>query len=262
MVQSGSLNSYLHPSLVVILISADAEWSVVRKFYSDARIDLSPFGEWFQVPINLETVIPSSINKVTPPQIPVIFFQGGWGKITAAASTQYIIDTWKPELLVNFGTCGGFLGQVDRFDIFIVDETVVYDIFEQMGDPMVHIAHYSTKIDLSWFRQVAPPPYPLRRSLLISGDRDLIPGDIPDLIQRYGASAGDWESGAIAYTAKINKQRLLIIRGVTDLVGNEDGEAYQDNSIFPQNTEIVMDILLKQLMNWVLVGFANSRQLP
>jgi adenosylhomocysteine nucleosidase len=262
MVQPNTIKGSHHPTLVVILISADAEWAVVKNHYSGAKIEGSPFGEWFQEPINLKAANNRIINPLEPTQLSVIFFQGGWGKIAAAASTQYVIDIWKPDLLLNFGTCGGFLEKVERFSIFLVEETIVYDIFEQMGDPVAHIAHYSTEIDLSWLKLNTPPPYPVRRSLLVSGDRDLVPGEIPELIQRYGASAGDWESGAIAYIARKNKQRLIILRGVTDLIGNNEGEAYQNSSLFIENTKIVMELLLNKFLNWVLGCYIESCNQP
>jgi adenosylhomocysteine nucleosidase len=245
-------------NLVVILISADAEWSVVKKHYPDAILQLSPFGEWFDGTMNPQPTLSGQepIRKLT--QIPIKLFQGGWGKISAAASTQYVIDTWKPGLLINLGTCGGFLGQVERFDIFIVNETIVYDIYEKMGDTATHIPHYSTKIDLSWCQQANPPPFPLKRSIMVSGDRDLIPGEILELSHRYGASIGDWESGAIAFIARKNNIPLIVFRGVTDLVGNEEGEAYQNISIFTENTEIVMDLLLTHILRWAVTSFFKN----
>ncbi len=177
-----------------------------------------------------------------------MFFQGGWGKIAAAASTQYVIDRWRPRLLVNLGTCGGFEGRIERGTILLVEKTIVYDITEQMGDAQGAIDHYTTDIDLSWLRQ----PYPLavRRSLLVSGDRDLLVEDVPRLAARYGAVAGDWESGAIAWAAARSHTPLLILRGVTDLVGASGGEAYGDLALFEQAAEEVLARLVQSLPGW------------
>ncbi len=258
MVQPGAVNTDHPPSQVVVLISADAEWSAVKRHHVNTPVFQSPFGEWFETVISIRASETGDSDHKTPRLYPVIFFQGGWGKIAAAASTQFVIDTWKPHLLVNLGTCGGFLGLTERFDIFLVNETIVYDIYEQMGDPSTHIAHYASKIDLTWLEECAPPPSPIRFSKLISGDRDLIPGEVFELIQRYGAAAGDWESGAIAYIARRNSQRLVIVRGVTDLVGDQDGEAYQNIALFINNTEIVMELLLDKFLPWVLDCFNAS----
>jgi adenosylhomocysteine nucleosidase len=180
--------------------------------------------------------------------VPYLFFQGGWGKIAAAASTQYVIDRWRPELLVNLGTCGGFEGRIERGEILLVEKTVVYDISEQMGDAQQAIDHYTTNIDLSWLGE----PYPLavRRSHLVSGDRDLLAEDIPFLTARYQAVAGDWESAAIAWTARRNHTPLLILRGVTDLVGSSGSEAYGNLALFEAAAEEILHNLILALPGW------------
>lgn len=218
----------------VVIISANVEWRVIREIFANMAYQPGPYGEWFS-------------TRVVGRQ--VIFMQGGWGKISAAGSTQYAIDRWHPKLLVNLGTCGGFEGLIERGTIVLVEKTIVYDIIEQMGDFDEHIAHYTTEIDLSWLS----PPYPqaVQRSLLVSGDRDLLVDQIATLNEKYAATAGDWESGAIAWVAKRNGQRLLILRGVTDLVGSQGGEAYGKIEVFEAATRRIMRQLVEGLPGWL-----------
>ncbi len=223
-------------SKVVVLISADAEWTVVCDLIPDAEVKQSPLGEWFIANLN-------SCHQ------PLLFFHGGWGKIAAAASTQYVIDRWQPELLINLGTCGGFAGEIEKGEIILVERTVVYDIFEQMGDFDEHIAHYSSELDLSWLGDQYI--HEVRRTLLVSGDRDLLVEDIPSLIANYGAVAGDWESGAIAWVAQRNNRKCLILRGVTDLVGSDGSLAYGDLDYFAQETKSIMKRLLAMMPDWL-----------
>jgi adenosylhomocysteine nucleosidase len=227
---------------VVVLISAHTEWRAVRQSFSTADTFRSPFGR------GLVTDIPTAEGGER-----VAFLHGGWGKIAAAASAQYAIDRWAPALLVNLGTCGGFAGDVERGTIILAERTLVYDIVEQMGDPEEALAHYATDLDLSW---LAPPlPCPVLRTLLVSGDRDLIPDELPQLRTRFGAVAGDWESGAIAYVAARNGTRCLILRGVTDLVGESGGEAYGDDlAFFRTSAAQVMRRLMRTLPEWIMLG--------
>ncbi len=217
-----------------VTISAGAEWRVVRDAFPQAYIQISPFGEYFSIELA---------------GCPVVFVQGGWGKISAAASTQYILDRWQPAALVNLGTCGGFAGRIKRGTVLLVERTLVYDIIEQMGDPQVAIRHYSVDLDLDWLRE--PYPQPVRRGLLVSADRDICLPDIPMLIERYGASAADWESGAIAWVASRNGTRCLILRGVSDLVSESGGEAYGAFEVFQEGTRQVMGSMLKALPGWL-----------
>jgi adenosylhomocysteine nucleosidase len=181
-----------------------------------------------------------------------VFLHGGWGKIDAAASAQYAIDRWRPSLLINLGTCGGFAGDIAAGEVLLVDFTLVYDILEQMGDPDEALAHYATEIDLDWLR--GPLPLPARRELLISADRDIVAGEIADLRGRFGAIAADWESGAIAHVAARNNTRCLILRAVTDVVSQEEGEAYGRPELFVARTETVMARLLDSLPGWLALS--------
>jgi adenosylhomocysteine nucleosidase len=227
---------------VVVLISAGAEWRAVRALFTHCSPQPSPYGEWFGAEIDLGAR-----------REPVVCFHGGWGKIAAAGSTQYAIDRWSPALLVNLGTCGGFEGEIERGAIVLAERTLVYDIIEQMSDPQAAIAHYATEIDLSWLRE--PYPQAVVRTLLVSADRDLIADDLPQLKAQYGAVAGDWESGAIAFVAQRNHTRCLILRGVSDLVGEHGGEAYDGNShVFNDNARAIMAQLVRALPGWLALA--------
>ena len=228
---------------VVVIISADIEWQIVLDILADVQPQPSPLGQWFSLdlPIGGQTE-------------PVLLFHGGWGKIAAAASTQYVIDRWSPKLLVNLGTCGGFAGEIDQGTIILAERTVVYDIIELMGDYGEHLAHYSTELDLAWLGDDFPQP--VHRTLLLSADRDLQPAELSELKARYGAVVGDWESGAIAWVAARHNTRCLILRGVTDLVGAGGGEAYNDHlDVFIERTGQIMRQLLEFLPLWLAKAF-------
>lgn len=217
----------------VVLISANAEWRVVKELYPNLEIQQSPFGEYADLTFDLRLVT---------------LFHGGWGKISAAATAQYVVDHFQPELIANLGTCGGFEGCIERGTIILAEMTIVYDIIEQMSDSDEAIEYYSTKLDLSFLPRVLPSP--VLRGLLVSADRDIVSGDIPDLIKKYNAVAADWESGAIAWVAQKNGIKCLILRGVTDLVSTEAGEAYGDYDLFSQRTREVMKDLFEQFPKW------------
>jgi adenosylhomocysteine nucleosidase len=222
----------------VVLISAGSEWRPVRRRFDEIPAQASPYGQWLQVPLELDGQLEQ-----------VIFLHGGWGKIAAAGSTQFALDRWQPELVVNLGTCGGFKGQIERGEVILAQRTLVYDILEQMGDPLQAIERYTTEIDLSWLGERTPSP--VRRGLLISADRDLVAEEVSTLRARYGACAGDWESGAIAWVAARSGRPCLILRGVTDLVDEGGGEAYGKVELFREQAGLVMDRLLAVLPGWL-----------
>lgn len=235
---------------VVVLISADGEWKAVKSFFHQVESHGTTVGELFEAPIGGRLLL---------------FLHGGWGKVAAAASAQYAIDHLHPDLLVNLGTCGGFEGRIETGIVILVERTIIYDIIEQMTDPEEAIQHYSTKLDLTWLPRLTPSP--VSRGLLVSGDRDIVPEDIPQLVRKYDAVAADWESGAIAWVAQRNHKPLLILRGVSDIVGRSGGETYGDYELFEARTKEIMRHLVEVLPRWLAeiegagrIGFSAADQ--
>ena len=217
---------------IVVLISANAEWDGVKPLFPDAAFQITPFGETADV--TLDTW------KLT-------LFHSGWGKIASAASMQYVIDHYSPDLVVNLGTCGGFEGMAKRGDLILVDQAIVYDIVELMDESDV-TNYYASSLDLSWLAE--PHPYPTRRGLIASADSDIQPEKIP-LLKAKGALAADWESAALAWVGTKNHARLLILRMVSDLVSEKGGEAYGDITIFNERAKEIMKQLFEQLPGWL-----------
>lgn len=224
---------------IVILISANSEWRVVKELHPELDLQSTPFGESADLTLDAKRLT---------------LFHGGWGKISAAATAQYVIDHFQPDLLINLGTCGGFAGRIETGTVILVERTLVYDILEQMGDGAAAIEHYAVDVDLSWLGERggwSVEGREVRRGLLVSADRDIVAEDIPMLIEKYGAVAADWESGAIAWVAKKNGTCLLILRVVTDLVDAEGGEAYGNIELFHTRTKTMMKKLFDQLPGWL-----------
>ena len=218
---------------VLVLVSAKAEWKTVLAYYRDPTVHTSPFGSYFHTALAGKQAV---------------ILHGGWGKVSASASTQYGIDTWHPRLIINIGTCGGFEGMTRVGEILLVDETLIYDIYERMEDPELALNYYKTMIDLSYLSE--PFPQKVRIGRLVSADQDIDPDLVFKLQGEYNAIAADWESGAIAWTAQRNLTKILILRGVSDLVNSLEGEIYKSGE-FTSRAEEIMIPLLKALPNWV-----------
>ena len=217
---------------IVIIISAIAEWIAVKPLFADTKISHFPFGEYLEVTINEQDVT---------------FFHCGWGKIASAGAIQYLIDHASPDVIINLGTCGGFEGSVRQGEIILVDKTYVYDIIELMGDLDI-TNYYASSLDLSWLAK--PYPHPVRRGLIASADSDLPPDKI-SFLKGKGAIAADWESAALAWIARKNNARLLILRGVSDMVSEDGGEAYNNIEVFNERARGIMEKLIKQLPDWL-----------
>lgn len=219
--------------MIAILISANSEWSAVASHLDPAALLTSPFGQYFISQVNEQSVL---------------FFQGGWGKVSAAASTQFVIDNFKPDAIINLGTCGGLRGQAEVGEILLVTETLYYDIHERMGDPDEAIGFYTTSLDV-----IEPPyPQPVRLARLASADEDIDPQKVNLLVDKFKVVAADWESAAIAWTAQRNGIQCMILRGVSDVVSAEGGEIYHDGAVgFDDRARGIMNTLLDSLPQWL-----------
>ncbi|HEX4455188.1 MAG TPA: 5'-methylthioadenosine/S-adenosylhomocysteine nucleosidase [Kofleriaceae bacterium] len=210
----------------VAMISASAEWKTIADRYPAQAH--TPYGDFVEGVLGGERVI---------------FFHGGYGKVNAAGSTQYAIDRWHPQLVLNLGTCGAFGHDLHVGDIVLANATTIYDIYEAMGDADEAIAEFKTTLDTSrWPAQLASR---VHVEPLVSADRDLIPAEIAKLRAKYNAGAGDWESGAIAFVATKNHTRVAILRGVTDVIDEAHSDpTYNNVALWQQETVKVMATLL------------------
>ena len=219
---------------IVVLLSANAEWEAVRDSFPGVELFSSPYGGYFKTAIE---------NRE------VILAQGGWGKISAAASTQFAINHFQPKVVVNLGTCGGFTGSIECGLTILVNEPIVYDIIEQMTDPEEAIRFYSSRLDLSWLKQ--PFPQSVITGKMLSADRDILPADISLLKARFKAIAADWESGSIAWVCERNQIPCLILRTVSDVVNDSGSELYNLGGGFAKKAKEIMEKLMKDLPAWL-----------
>ena len=204
---------------VAVVISARAEWNAVIAQTPGVAIAHSPYGDWF-------------VRRSA------VWFHGGYGKVAAAGSTQYVIDRWRPRLVVNLGTCGAFGGGLAVGDVVLARKTVIYDIVEQMGDPDEAIADYATELDVGRWPQRMHGR--VHDELMLSGDRDLVPAELAHLRDHFHGVVGDWESGAIAWVATRNHTPVIVVRGVTDLVGDQGSVTYGSTQTWEQRAAQIM----------------------
>ncbi len=215
---------------VVALISASAEWKILLAQFPGEALHDTPFGQWFTHRLGAEAVV---------------WFHGGYGKVSAAGSTQYAIDHWHPRLVVNLGTCGGFGGDRKVGDIVLASETYIYDVIELMGDPDEAIEDFHTRLDTAlWPARLASR---VVIGPLVSADRDIDPAAPPALHAKYHASVADWESGAIAWVAAHNHTPVIILRGVTDLVDAGGDPTYHAVEVWERASIAVMASLVSLL---------------
>lgn len=216
--------------IILVLVSANGEWEAVKAILQPSVIQRSLLGEFFQIDLKGQSCL---------------FFHSGWGKIATAASTQYVIDHYHPELIINIGTCGGFAGSSKVGEVLFVTETLIYDIVERMGDPVAALNKYRTANDTSWITN--PLPEGTRRARIASADQDIDYASFDLLTKTYQADAADWETGAFAWVAARNQTPWLALRAVSDVVTPQGSETDNGVDLWRSRLNQLMQKILSDL---------------
>ena len=174
----------------------------------------------------------------------VIIAISGIGKVSAALTTQLLIDKYSPKFIFNFGTCGGMNNSVEILNYYLIDKCCQFDfdLRELDGVPLGYIQEYNTVYFDTYTKGIDF----LKTSRVASADR--FTNDINDInaINEIGCSLRDMEGGAIAQVCTSNNIPLIMIKGISDVYGNGTAEEQ-----FYKNLQTVgkgfPDVILKVL---------------
>ncbi len=193
----------------------------------------------------------------------VILAQSGVGKVNAALNTQYIIDTYKPDIIVNTGVAGGIADGLDVGDIVIGTYLVQHD-FD------VTVLGYAKGYMCTGVEKDKPTKYycdkglvekfqfcleqnmskqKIHLGIIASGDKFVSDKEIKKEINEYfGAVAVEMEGCAVAQVATRNKIPFVVTRAISDLADGKTAE-YQnefEKKVSEVSTETIK-IFLKNL---------------
>lgn len=152
----------------------------------------------------------------------------GIGKVSAALTTQALIDQYNPEFVVNAGTCGGTNLSVKPLNFYIVDKCFQFDFdVTEIDDVEVgYIQEYDTKFFNAYTKGLDFLP----KTNLATADRFSNAEKDLDLIEKNGCAIRDMEGAAIAQTCKSNNVPFVSLKGVSDVYGlGTDGEQFYQN---------------------------------
>lgn len=162
----------------------------------------------------------------------IIVVKSGVGKVNAALCTQYIIDKFKPDFIINSGIGGGIACGLSVGDLVVGTELVQYDFdVSAIGyargymctgvNPDKPTIFYSDKNLIEKFEKavsIAAPSLNVHKGIIATGDCFI--SDInkkKEIREIFNASAVEMEGAAIAQVASINKIPFIIVRAISDL---------------------------------------------
>lgn len=172
----------------------------------------------------------------------IILAQSGVGKVNAALNTQYIINTFKPDIIINTGVAGGIADGLEVGDIVIGTYLVQHD-FD------VTVLGYAKGYMCTGVEKDKPTKYycdknlvdkfqssleknmastKIHQGVIASGDKFISGKEIKKEINEYfGAIAVEMEGCAIAQVATRNKIPFVVTRAISDLADGKTAE-YQN----------------------------------
>lgn len=146
----------------------------------------------------------------------------GIGKVNAALATQFIIDKFSPDFILNFGTCGGMNNSVEILKYYAVEKCCQFDfdLREIDGVPLGYIQDYNSV----FFPTCLDGLENFEKSVLASADRFTNDKKDIDSINDMGCSLRDMEGGAIGQVCLSNNVPLVMIKGITDVTGSKTAQ--------------------------------------
>ncbi len=221
---------------IVIAVSALAEWNTAKATLKPQNIETTPLGETFVQDMKL----PDGRS------VRLRWFHSGQGKTASAAAAQYIISQYRPTILFNAGTCGGFEKLTRPGDLIIGKKTLMYDLRDLMGDSAKYAQQYETVYD--WQRFASLKIDSLLFGVFVTADADLDPRLMTWLETCCQATAAEWESAALGWVCRRHGVRPYVMRCVSDVVHREAGSiTYGNYSEFEKGTDFAVRRLIRHL---------------
>ena len=140
-------------------------------------------------------------------------FESGAGQQRAAAATEALIETHRPDWVISAGFAGGLVPLLKRHDIV-------------MADAVVNAAGQRLAIDLKVDPDALPPNVHVGHILSVEQIARL-PSEKRSLGQKHNALAVDLESFAVAETCRRRGVRFLGVRIISDTMDEKLPEDIQ-----------------------------------
>ena len=166
----------------------------------------------------------------------------GPGKIQCASAAQLIIDTYRPDVIIDVGSAGAISPDVSVFDVVCAEKAYEYDIcpiaeFPQYADDLTThtvldaLAEEGREIFTQFSSQIKNYlSLNLRTGNIVSGEKNIASrADRDMLYEAFLASACNWETSAVLKTARLSGVKALSFRVITDEAGKDMKEELKAN---------------------------------
>lgn len=183
----------------------------------------------------------------------IVVAMSGVGKVNSAAMTQYIIDNYNVDAIINSGVAGGINSNVKVMDI-IISDYVTYHDFEPVSIMESYVPDKgkikANTILVSLAKKVINDMNITNAHYapICSGD-SFVQDEIlkNNIFLRTGALCVDMESASIAHTCSMNNIPFISIRTISDMA--DGGDYFEDIAAY-KSSEFVSK-LVGEIFNYL-----------
>lgn len=158
----------------------------------------------------------------------LVVARSGIGKVNSAATTQKLIDLYKPDLIINTGCAGSLIEKVKIMDVVIATYVTYHDFSPirvmAMSTPDNGKIETSKRLrDLAIAAIKELDSYNYYEGAIASGDCFVTDSSLRDDIRlATGCLAVDMESASIGHISKRNNVPFISIRTISDFADGQD----------------------------------------
>lgn len=187
----------------------------------------------------------------------VVLVRSGIGKVNAAIATTLLLEMYKPEVVLNTGSAGGFLETLDVGSVVISDEVCHHDVdvtafgyaYGQVPQLPATFSSDERLIQLAKEAVAAIGQHTYATGLIASSDSFMSDPVRVEKVRELFPSmiAAEMEAAAVAQVCHQFETPFVVIRALSDIAGKEAPMSFDE--FLPiaarHSTDIVLSVISK-----------------
>ncbi len=205
--------------------------------------------------VNTEEVANCEFTSGTYKGQEVVLLKSGIGKVNAAMSTTLLLQKYKPDVIINTGSAGGFDADLEVGAIIISDEVRHHDVDVtvfgyEMGQVPQMPAAFLSSADLmehavKAVEELGEHAYAV--GLIATGDSFMDNAERVETVRGHfpGMKAAEMEAAAVAQVCHQFGTPFVVIRALSDIAGKQSNISFEE--FLPvaakHSTQIVLNVV-------------------
>ena len=174
----------------------------------------------------------------------IVLANSNIGKVNSALTTQYLIDKYDIDIIINTGCAGSLTSEVGIMELVIANVVSYHDFYPKRVAEFSVPDQGNIKADkdlINKFISIIPSDIKYYIAPITTGDCYVTDANLRDKIKaETNAICVDMESASIGHVAKVNNIPFLNIRTISDF---SDGAADLEMKAAYQSSLLVKDFL-------------------